>query len=178
MPRGVTRARQLPPYGAPLVAALPLAALLACGVGDIHMKIFDDEWDFGDASFIEPPECKTDADCGPGRCCAPGLFYGTASCENLVPADPTHAFCTTTGDDHDALCFCHPPQSEPFCPQWIDRPPYTPECAPAPYVRCGAWCTEQLCACSTFADERFYVEIASCPPADWAKLCPSDAGSD
>lgn len=147
-------------------------ALLACGPGELDFAGWDGDWDVGDASWFGPSECVRDEDCGPGRCCQHALLGG--SCENLAPADPVHSFCSTVGGDQ-GFCLCHPPQPEPFCPGWLDAPPYSPNCEPFPYLTCAVFCDQRVCLCDTSAEDLGGVPIVACPPADWEKVCPGGA---
>ena len=160
-----------------VVAVFPATALLACRVEDM-----DFDFDFGDAGLFGDglfgPGCTSDDQCGSGRCCMGAVI--SASCEDLVTVDPTKSVCSTTGDGHDATCFCIPPQTSPLCPPWILKPPLAPECLPRPYVQCGVYCLGRICFCDTqdggLAD--LGPPVPSCPPPDWEAVCPSTDGGD
>lgn len=158
-----------------LVAIAPVAALLACDVGELDLHIFSDAgWSWGDAGWFAG-ECTTDQQCEAGQCCV--NFLG-GSCKGLVWTGPGQSICSTFPGDEGGLCWCFPLQTEPMCPPPLFEPPVKPECEPRPYVKCALFCPEKSCVCSTHEGglAGAGVEVPSCPPPDWSIPCPSSDG--
>lgn len=170
-PERVLVARAVALRGAAGAAVGSLFVLLACQLDFDDMEIFD--FDGGFPLF--PSECESDEDCRPGQCCA--AFLGT-SCRDAAVIDPERS-CAVVVDDQFALCACYVPRPEPFCPGLIS--PNAATCGPHSYARCAVLCTSGLCLCES-SDMKTIGDggaaVPTCPPADWAAVCPDpDAGT-